>query len=196
MSSILFLSIEMKRALIAAGALILGGMPAMAGGIEGGVKNSYFNNFRTETINFGERHIEIDQYNEVSWEGETESHKSFKDFMGKVTGVEGNYSASEGVEVSKDSCGRCYGTKPGKGKGRDGKKGGSFEFAYDAGQELNVDFEDPKVQMTWSEGYTNTSMWAEGYDEVSTYITINEEYEGYSEQSEHGHEATSFASAF
>ena len=182
----------MKRALAIAAIMALGA-PAMAGGIEGGVKNSYFTNFSTETINYGERNINVESYSEVSWEGETESHKSFTDFMGKVTGVEGSYDAEERVEVSKDSCKSCGGHDR-KNKGRGGK--GGFELDYAAAENMSVDFEDPKVQMTWSEGYTNTSMYAEGYDEVATEVNIYEEYEGYSENLEHGHEATSFASAF
>ena len=75
------------------------------------------------------------------------------------------------------------------------------EFSYKedgCDEELNFEtaFVDPKVQLTWSEGWTNTSMEAEGYDEVSTEVDIYEEYSGYSESLEHGHEATSFASAF
>jgi hypothetical protein len=201
----------MKRALIAAGALILGGMPAMAGGLEGGVKNSYFTNFSTETINFGTRDIHVDSYSEVSWQGETESHKSFVDFMGKVTGVEGTYGVHNSSEessykegsfnLSKDGY-----QKPGKGKGHGyGRKGGyEADLHLAGGQEsssssvenLDVAFEDPKVQMTWSEGWTNTWMTAEGYDETQTNVNIYEEYEGYSENLEHGHEATSFASTF
>ena len=184
----------MKRALAIAAIMALGA-PAMAGGIEGGVKNSYFTNFSTETINYGQRDIKVESYSEVTWEGETESHKSFTDFMGKVTGTEGSYDTHEGIEVSKDSCSRCGDKGHGrKNKGRGGK--GGFELDYAASENLSVDFEDPKVQLTWSEGYTNTSMYAEGYDEVSTEVEIYEEYEGYSESLEHGHEATSFASAF
>ncbi len=184
----------MKRFLIAAAVLGLGA-PAMAGGIEGGVKNAYFNNFSSETVNYGERHINVDSYSEVSWEGETESHKEFHDFMGKLTGVDGSYENSESsfIEASYDS-------NSGGGCRRHCHGGGGSDFEIEGGAEsaeaFEVSFEDPKVQLTWSNGYTNTSMWAEGYDEVSTEVEIYEEYEGYSETNEHGHEATSFASAF
>jgi hypothetical protein len=184
----------MKRFALALGFLALGA-PAMAGGIEGGVKNSYFTNFNTETVNYGERNIHVDSYSEVTWEGETESHKSFQDFMGKVTGVEGSYDLHESFDFEYDS-------KADKGHGHGhghegrGRGDGSKELEYSASQNLGVDFEDPKVQLTWSEGYTNTWMTAQGYDSVQTNVNIYEEYDGYSESTEHGHEATSFASAF
>ena len=163
----------MKRILasLATIALVAPGA-AMAGGIEGGVKNSYFTNFNTETINFGQRDIQVDSYSEISWEGETESHKSFVDKMGKLTGVEGDYSYDSG----DNGCKPCYPDGPSK--------------------EFNLSFEDPKAQFTFSEGWTNTYLKAEGYETTDTSVTIYEEYEGYSESTEHGHEATNFASVF
>jgi len=182
----------MKRFALALGLLAMGA-PAMAGGIEGGVKNSYFTNFNSETVNYGERNIDVDSFSLVKWQGETESHKSFVDFMGKVTGAEGSYDVHESFESETSS----EGSKPGWGWGSKDKDddGGSSE-EYQASQNLSVDFEDPKVQMTWSEGYTNTWMSAQGFDTTKTKVNIYEEYEGYSESTEHGHEATSFASAF
>ena len=196
----------MKRFALALGLLAMGA-PAMAGGLEGGVKNSYFTNFNSETVNYGERNIHVESLSEVTWGGKTESHKSFEDFMGKVSGVEGHYEASrywESSEVDYDQSGHD-GHEGGKDKDKDkggwrSSYGGGDKGSYteDLGQfeELNVSFEDPKVQLTWSEGWTNTKMSAEGFDQVATNVNIYEEYEGYSESMEHGHEATSFASAF
>ncbi len=196
-STQLLLCCFMKRFALALGLMALGA-PAMAGGIEGGVKNSYFNNFRTETINFGTRNIEVDSFSEVTWHGQTESHKSFQDFMGQVNGTSGSYDVEESFETAtgggKGNNGNGYGR--GKDKDDDDNYGGGGGQETQASAGLSVEFGDPKVQFTFSEGWTNTSMTANGYDTSSTKVNIYEEYEGYSESSEHGHEATSFASAF
>ena len=167
----------MKRLLAASSALALvtAAAPAMAGGLSSGVKNAYFNNHSYETITHGTRDITIDTTSDVTWNGSSESYKSFCDTMGSLGGLEYSSQASGSVT-------------DGPGRGNNDTETSDYSSSFS--------IEDPKFQLTFSSGWTSSSLHASGTDHTTTSAEIHETYNGYSESSEHGHEATSFASSF
>lgn len=164
----------MKSAFIAAALLALGA-PAMAGGISGGVRNSYFNNHSVEHITSGHRNIDITRTSDVTWCAESESHKSFTDLTGSLEGVTFSYSETGSFT-------------DGPGQGANDSSSGSFNKA--------LLLEDPSFQVTSSSGYTNSYMSAYGTDRTVEQASIRESYYGTNTSNEEGHEATSFASSF